>query len=204
MDRADVPCFNQSGLSVGGRRPIPGVQERVHAVRRGRLYYGWVVVATVSLTELISWGAVYYAFTVFLRPMQESLGWPVPTLTGAFSLAVAVSGVTGLGLGRWIDRHGPRLVMTVGSVVAGGLLWVWSDVRTLWVFYLVWVGLGAAMAGILYDPAFALTAVWFRRHRSLALSVVTLVAGWASIVFVPGTAWLVLHVGWRRPSRFWR
>ena len=40
-----------------------------------RLYYGWIVVAGLSITETVSWGIVYYGFPVMLRPMERDLGF---------------------------------------------------------------------------------------------------------------------------------
>lgn len=57
----------------------------------GRLYYGWVVVAVLCVTETVTWGIVYYGFPVFLRPMEEELGASRVAITGAFSLGLAVS-----------------------------------------------------------------------------------------------------------------
>src|SRR5437588_12638875 len=81
----------------------------------GRVYYGWVLVATLGITETISWGVLYYAFSVFLQPMQTDLGWSRGATTGAFSLALVVSGLAAIPVGRWLDRHGARLLMSGGS-----------------------------------------------------------------------------------------
>jgi hypothetical protein len=71
------------------------------------VYYGWGMVLALALTETTSWGILYYAFTVFLTPMQEELGWSRGAMTGAFSLAQLLSGLAGIPVGRWLDRHGP-------------------------------------------------------------------------------------------------
>jgi MFS family permease len=160
-------------------------------------YYGWVMLITVSFTEMTSWGILYYAFTVFLKPMQASLGWSTTELTGAFSLALLCSAGAALPVGRWLDRHGTRLLMTVGSCIASLLVLAWAKVENLTLFYLIWIGLGIAMAAVLYDPAFALVATWFRRQRARALTVLTFIAGFASVIFVPLAQWLVQVQGWR-------
>ena len=82
---------------------------------RGGLYYGWVLVLVLGLTETVSWGVLYYAFTVFVRPMEAELGWSRAAVSGAFSLAVLTSGVAAVPVGRWLDRHGPRALMTAGA-----------------------------------------------------------------------------------------
>ncbi|HEX6292829.1 MAG TPA: MFS transporter [Herpetosiphonaceae bacterium] len=164
---------------------------------RGRLYYGWVLLGAVSVTEVISWGILYYAFTVFIAPMQADLGWSREALTGAYSLALLCSGLAAVPVGRWLDRHGPRALMTAGSCLGSLLLVAWSQVTTLWSFYLIMAGIGLVMATNLYEPAFALIATWFRRRRGRALTILTFFGAWASFVFIPLSAQLVLRYGWR-------
>jgi MFS family permease len=162
------------------------------------VYYGWVLVVTLGVTETISWGILYYAFTVYLAPMQAELGWSRGDMTGAFSVALLVAGLTAVPVGRWLDRHGPRLLMTVGSVAATLLVVAWSRVSSLDQFYLVWTAIGLTMAATLYDPAFATATRWFERQRVRALTVITLMAGFASTIFIPFAGWLVQAEGWRQ------
>lgn len=163
-----------------------------------RIYYGWVIAATLAITETISWGIVYYAFTVFITPMQTELGWSKSQLTGGFSLALLMMGAMAFPVGTWIDRHGSRLLMTVGSVLATLLVIAWSQVTDLTMFYLIWLGLGACAAAILYEPAFAVMAIWFVRRRSTALAIITFAAGLASTIFVPLSDVLLRAYGWRQ------
>lgn len=175
----------------------PPLQEHRHKRWHG-LYYGWKMLLAVSLTEMISWGVLYYAFTVFLKPMQASLGWSTAQLTGAFSLALLCSAVAALLVGRWLDQHGTRWIMTAGSCAASLLVFAWAMVTNLFLFYLIWVGIGIVMAAVLYDPAFALVATWFHRRRARALTILTFIAGFASVIFVPLAQWLILAQGWRK------
>ena len=74
--------------------------------------------ATLAVTETTSYGVLAYAFGVFLVPMQQDLGWSPTALTGAYALAIVVSGVAAIPVGRWLDRHGARVLMTAGSAAA--------------------------------------------------------------------------------------
>jgi MFS family permease len=161
------------------------------------VYYGWVLVFTLAITETTSWGILYYAFTVFLTPMQAELNWSRADLTGAFSMALMVSGLAGIPIGRWLDRHGPRLLMTLGSIAASLLVLAWAEVHNLATFYLIWGGIGVTLAAILYEPAFFVVATWFVRQRGRALTVLTFVAGFASVIYLPLAGWLVQRQGWR-------
>jgi MFS family permease len=162
-----------------------------------RLYYGWVVVATLSITETVSWGIVYYGFPVFLRSMEEDLHASRVAITGALSVGLAVSALAAIPVGRWLDRHGPRALMTAGSCLATVLMVAWSRVETLWGFYAIWCLMGLALAAILYEPAFVAVIQWFARERDRALLTLTLVAGLASTIFMPLEAWLLAWLGWR-------
>src|SRR5678809_1311620 len=122
---------------------------------RPRLSYGYVVLSTLCVTETVSWGIMYYGFAVFLRPMEEALGWSRVALTGAFSTGLLVSALAAVPVGRWIDRHGGRALMTVGSVAGTLLMVAWARVHDVGVFYAIWGGLGLVLAATLYEPAFA-------------------------------------------------
>jgi Major Facilitator Superfamily len=82
-----------------------------------RFYYGWAITGTLALTETVSWGVLYYAFGIFLVPMHEELGWSRTALTGAYSVGLLVSALTAPLAGRWLDRYGPRGLMTLGSAL---------------------------------------------------------------------------------------
>jgi MFS family permease len=74
-------------------------------------------------------------------------------------------------------------------------------VETLAGLYLVWTLMGFALATVLYEPAFAVLAVWFERRRAAALTVLTFVAGFASVIFLPLAGWWVETLGWREALR---
>ena len=164
----------------------------------GRLYYGWVVVAALCVTEVVSWGILYYGFPVLLRPMEADLGWSRVEITGAFSVGMGVAALAALPVGRWIDHHGARALMTTGSCLATVLLLAWSRIESLSALYAVWCLMGAALAATLYEPAFAAVVGWFAtRGRDKALLTVTLAGALASTVFMPLEAWLLARLGWR-------
>jgi len=163
-----------------------------------RLHYGWIIVAALCVTETITWGIIYYGFPVFLSGMERDLGASRIAVTGAFSVGLAVAGLAGVPVGRWLDRRGARLLMTAGSCLTAILALAWSQVETIPALYAVWMLMGIAMAATLYEPAFAAVVQWFPTGRERALLVVTLVAGFASTIFMPIEAWLLARVGWRQ------
>jgi MFS family permease len=155
------------------------------------------MVWALALTETVAYGVLFYSFAVFLVPMQRDLGASTAQLSGALSLAMAVTGVAAPGVGRWLDRHGARWLMTAGSLLGAACVVGWSQVRTLPQLYLVFTGIGLACAAVLYEPAYAVINTWFRRDRRAALLTLTVVAGFASTVFLPTSQALVDGLGWR-------
>src|SRR5262249_29489045 len=144
-----------------------------------------------------SWGTLFYAFSLFVVPMHESLGWSRSLLNGALSLGLLSTGIVALPVGAWIDRHDGRSVMTLGSLPVGLLLLAWAHAATTWVFYLLWLLLGVSMAGVFSEPAFAVIMAAFGPDYRRGITALTLVGGFASTVFMPVTQLLITAVGWR-------
>jgi MFS family permease len=164
-------------------------------LRRG--FHGWRMLAGLSAAELVSWGILYYSFAALVRPVESDTGWSRTQVTGAFSLALLVSGLAAVPVGHWIDRRGTRALMTGGALFGAGSLALLSRVTSLPAWYATWAALGVVMAMVLYEPAFAVVATWFVRHRDRALTVLTVGAGLASTLVVPLATWLVAIQGWR-------
>lgn len=172
-----------AGPEAGGHRPV------VH---------GWRIVAVFAITQTVGYGTLYYAFAVLLQPIARDLHTSATTVTGALTTAIITSALMAVPVGRWLDRHGGRAVMTIGALGGAVLLVAWSQVHAAWQLYAVFVGLGAAMAMALYEPATAVIVSWFdaaRRPRAVLAMIV--VAGFASTIFMPLTGLLNDRYGWR-------
>ncbi len=158
---------------------------------------GWGAVRALAFSETASWGILYYSFSVFMLPMQRDLQLSAATVAGAYSLALLTTGVAAVPVGRWLDRHGSRGLMTAGSVAATALVVAWSRVESVAGLYFVMFGIGLASSAVLYEPAFAFVVRSFRQDLSRALMLITVVAGLASTIFVPLASVLEQHLGWR-------
>ncbi|MFI8221326.1 MFS transporter [Streptomyces sp. NPDC085932] len=148
-------------------------------------------------TQIVSWGIVYYAFPVLNPQITAATGWPTGATTAAFSLALVISALAGIRVGRILDRRGPRAVMTAGSVLGVISLLIVATARNLPLFVAGWTLAGLAMAATFYQPAFAALTRWWTPDHVRALTIVTLAGGLASTVFAPLTATLADHLSWR-------
>ncbi len=143
------------------------------------------------------WAAMFYSFPALLLEWERDLGWSKTELSGAFTLALAVSAISAPFMGRLIDRNQGRYVFTCSALLGAVLLALLSTITQLWQFYVIWVLIGMAMAGSLYEACFAfLTRVMGTRTRQ-AITLVTLVAGFAGTVAFPGTHALLTVMSWR-------
>ena len=156
------------------------------------------MVSTLSVTETITWGILYYAFGVLLAPMERDMGWSRAQSTAAFSIALLLAAAGAVPAGRLVDRGRARVMMTLGSCAGTLLLVLWARVESLHALYLVWAGIGLTMATVLYEPAFAVLAKWFVHDRERGFTILTLAAGLASTIFNPISSWLAGWLGWRQ------
>ncbi|MFE1896986.1 MFS transporter [Streptomyces yangpuensis] len=155
------------------------------------------VLPALCLTQIASWGIVYYAFLVLNPAITADTGWSAGATTAAFSAALVVSAAAGIYVGRVLDHRGPRTVMTAGSVLGTLSLLVVAAAPNPAVFFAGWLLAGTAMAAVLYQPAFAALTRWWAPDHIRALTIVTLAGGLASTVFAPLTALLADHMSWR-------
>jgi MFS family permease len=160
------------------------------------------LIGVLALTETVSFGVLLYAFSVLILPMERELGTTRGALSSALAAAAIARALTAPLIGGWIDRRGVRWLMTVGSVAGVGLVWAWSEVRTVSELVLVFVGIGVVGAMVFYEPAFAAIArALDGRAQARATLAVTVAAGFASTIFFPATAILEQTYGWRGALR---
>jgi MFS family permease len=140
---------------------------------------------------------MFYSFPALILEWERSLGWSKTELSGAFTLSLLTSAVLAPVVGRLIDRGLGRYVYTGCALLGAVLLALLSRVTELWQFYVVWLGLGVAMSGALYEACFAILTRAMGTMAKRAITLVTLVAGLAGTVSFPSAYVLVGFVGWR-------
>ncbi len=157
----------------------------------------WRLVPALGIAQIISWGALYYAIAVLGAAIGAELGLSPAAVFGAYSAGLLLSGLIAPLAGRAIDRHGGRIVMTVGSLVAALALFWLSRAASALEYTLAWCVGGVAMGLTLYDPAFATLSQHFGTSYRRALTALTLFGGLASTVFWPLAQQGLNLVGWR-------
>ena len=158
--------------------------------------YGWVMVALGALMTCVAVGAMF-SLAVFLEPMTRDTGWSRTAISSAMTLNFLAMGVAGFGWGALSDRFGPRPVVLIGSVLLGLGLATASRATSELAFVLAYGVLVGVAAGSFFAPMISAVMSWFERHRSLAVSLVSVGIGVAPLTLSPFAAWLVSWTDWR-------
>ena len=161
------------------------------------------VVAALGTAQTLAWASTYYLPAMLAVPMARDLGTSTPTVFAAFSLALVVSALIGPWSGRAIDQRGGRPVLMVTSLVFAGGLAALGTAHSVWMLFAAWALLGAAMGSGLYEAAFATLVRLYRQDSRNTITGITLIAGFASTVGWPLSAWMESRYGWRGACFGW-
>ena len=157
----------------------------------------WRAVTVLGITEVLSWGALFYPPVLTMPLIAADHGWSKAFAMGGFSVGLFVGGLVSRYVGALIDRVGGHMVMPYGSLIGAGGLAGLVYARSAYSYYAAWMVLGVAMAASLYDPAFATLGRIFGKNARAPITTLTLAGGFASTVSWPATQFLIDHVGWR-------
>jgi MFS family permease len=140
-------------------------------VLRGPLFYGWWIVAAGFGVEFLIGALIFHAYGAYAVLLREEFGWSKTMLSAAFAMSRAESGILGPVQGWLTDRFGPRALIRVGMGVFGVGFLLFSRVDGPVAFFLTFfmMALGSSLGG--YLPVSVAIVTWFRRRRSLALSI---------------------------------
>jgi OFA family oxalate/formate antiporter-like MFS transporter len=177
---AGPPSERASGL---GPAPIINVHNR------------WFQLVA-SMIAMIMIANLQYAWTLFVKPMQQATGWKLSDIQWAFTLFVLFQTWVQPAQGFLIDRLGPRIFTTAAGVMCGvgwaGLGFV-TTLPTLYAMYVV-AGIGAALV---YGGCMGSALKWFTKDRGFAAGVIAAGFGGGTALFIPFIASMIQHQGYR-------
>jgi MFS family permease len=166
-------------------------------MKKKPVYYGYAIVAAGIINLMVGYGT-YYAYSVFFESLAAEFNSTKAAVSGAFSIAVLVSGLVSIIAGRASDRLGPRAVsIFCGTALGVGML-LMSLVQAIWQVYLIYGLLLATGAGGLFPAAVSTVARWFEVRRGMMIGIVTAGLGLGSIIFSPLIGYLIFAYDWRK------
>jgi len=156
-----------------------------------------LAILPLAAFETLIWAATFYSFPALLPVWEADMGWSRGEISGAMTASMIATALASPRMGSLIDRGHAR-AMLLGATAMGALLLVLlSMVQTLWQFWAVWIALGLVNACILYEACFAIITVTVGTRAKQAITVVTLMAGFAGTVCFPAFHVLSESMGWR-------
>jgi MFS family permease len=169
---------------------------------RGRVFYGWWIVAVCFLLTALASGTAFYAFGLFIVPFDQEFGWGRGAISGAISLHFFLTALAAPIVGRLVDRYGPRYLMIGGVALAGTSYLLLSRVSSLPALYALWALLAVGVASFNMVPVSSLVSRWFVRRRGLAMGAAMMGVGAGGFVLAPiiGTLIPPEALGWRGTS----
>jgi MFS family permease len=161
------------------------------------------VIAALGVAQTLSWGSTYYLPAVLANAIAAELGVETSTVFVAFSCALLLSALLGPLSGRLIDRYGGHWVLGGSNIMLAlglGLLGSATGATSL---VLAWLVIGAGMSCGLYEAAFSSLARIYGADARRAITGITLIAGFASTICWPLSAWMQASLGWRDACFVW-
>jgi OFA family oxalate/formate antiporter-like MFS transporter len=155
----------------------------------------WRIVGGLSMN--LALGAVY-AWSIFVRPIEQEFGWSRADVSIIFMVLVAVFGITFIVGGRMQDKLGPTKVSFIGATLnAIGFFMAGYTTSIGWIVF--WLGVVAATGqGFGYATPIPVMSKWFPDRRGLAVGLAVAGYGGGSAIFGPlGGNWLIPTYGWR-------
>jgi MFS family permease len=162
-----------------------------HAIQPGTR-----LAVVLGVNQALSWGMTFYLPAVIAGPAAATMGASGFETLGAFSWALLVTGLCAPRVGRWIDRHGGRGALAASIVVMAAGQVLLSVASSLVVWYAGWTVIGCGMALGLYEAAFATAGTLLGREAAPVITLVTMIAGFASSIFWSLGSVLVGRLGW--------
>ena len=168
------------------------------APEKRRFFYGWVIVAVALDAFFVHTMLMTIGFTVFLKPMAESLDTSRSAIAGAVALGGIAAAAGAPLVGRFVDRFGPRPVMVFSALAAGTALAALATVNSLWQLYLYYgIGVGLARPGLCFLSATTAIANWFVRRRGRAYAIAATGLPLAAMLLIPLAQFIISNWGWR-------
>jgi MFS family permease len=161
------------------------------------------IILALGTTQTLAWASSIYLPAILADPMARDLGVSSNWVFAAVSAALVLAALLGPRIGRRIDLVGGRPVLSLSNLVFAGGLALLGLAYSVPVLVLAWLLLGIGMGLGLYDAAFAALGRLYGDTARGAITGITLMAGFASTVGWPLSAWGLETIGWRNTCFAW-
>jgi len=191
-----VPPIPPEALPALQAAPAPAAP--AVAVAGGpRVFYGWWLLAALTLVMTIGPAFTWNSFTFYVTPIEAEFGWTRTQTSVAAVITMLLFATSAPCVGWWIDHRGARSAMLIGTVLTAVGFVALATTTRLWQWYVYWGFVAFWRTWIAWIPATILAARWFNRRRGMALGIVTAGVPIGNIIVLPYLAAVIERLGWQ-------
>ena len=139
----------------------------------------------LAIGQTLIYAGVYYAFPAILPDLLAETGWTAGQLAAGPTLGFLVMAVLTPFTGRWVDRGWGGEMLTYMPVLAALGVAALGFAPSVGWWLAIWAVLGVAQATCLYETCFAFLTRRLGDDARLAITRVTLVAGFSGTLTFP-------------------
>lgn len=156
----------------------------------------WLIALSAIAIQL-SIGAAY-AYSVYTKPISETMGWSPTEITYAFTIMMALGGISAAFFGGFVEKNGPRksamvaaFLFGIGQAGAGFA----TQIDSLVLFLLTYGFMSGMGLGVGYIAPISTLVKWFPDRRGLATGMAVMGFGAGALITAPVAASLIASVG---------
>nr|WP_314258495.1 MFS transporter [uncultured Devosia sp.] len=161
------------------------------------------VVAALSITQIISWGATFNLPAVIGPAMGVDIGLPISAIMAGPTVMLVVMAAISWRLATIFERRGARPVMALGSLIGALGLTILALAANPIIYFLAWFILGLAGACMLTTAAQIAVKEISGPQARQALGALMLAGGLTSTLMWPVTGILQAQWTWRPTTLFY-
>ncbi|MFP3356417.1 L-lactate MFS transporter [Planococcus citreus] len=156
----------------------------------------WLIALSAIAIQL-SIGAAY-AYSVYTKPISETMGWSPTEITYAFTIMMALGGISAAFFGGFVEKNGPRKSAMVAAFLFGlgqaGAGFA-TQIDSLVLFLLTYGFMSGMGLGVGYIAPISTLVKWFPDRRGLATGMAVMGFGAGALITAPVAASLIASVG---------
>jgi MFS family permease len=163
----------------------------------GLVYYGWIVLLVAAAGMVGTLPGRTQGLGLVTEPLMADLAINRVDYAQLNLWATLVGSLFAIGIGRFVDRLGTRVVMTAVSIILGAVVVLMSNVQTFWALAIAVTltrGFGQSALSVI---SLAMVGQWFVRRIDIAMAIYSIVMSIGFMIAFPVVGSMVQSIGWR-------
>ena len=159
--------------------------------------YGWTVLLLAAAAMVGTLPGRTQGLGLVTEPLIAELGIGRVEYAQLNLWATLIGAVFAIGIGRFIDRLGTRVVLTIVALALGGVVVMMSGVQSFWALAVAVTLTRALGQSALSVVSLAMVGQWFVRRIDLAMAIYSIVMSIGFMIAFPVVGSIVQSSGWR-------